>query len=162
MLLAAGALGGCAGVAAGRVELHPDCQFFFAEDSAGELDQLVDLVADEGPPEFADELQLIAQRSRRAQGRKAQQVKKADGLCIGYGNQRAAGEVDRELRSHLAIDGLLLEGFFLEKFFEGLEGLVAVGGPEQHQFFKRGGFVGRACGFGLEPLFGSVLAADDG
>jgi len=64
----------------------------------------------------------------------------------------------RELRSHLAIDGLLLEGFFLEKFFEGLEG-CCVGGQSSISSSAR-----RLCGraaFGFEPLFGSVLAADE-
>ena len=105
---------------------------------------------------------MIAQRFGGAHGRKAQQVEQADGFGIGYGNERAAGEVDRELCGYLAIDGLFFKGFFLEKLLEGLEGLVAVGGPEEHQLFKRGGLVGHAFGFGFEPLFGSVLAADDG
>ena len=77
------ALGGCAGVAAGRVELHPDGQFFFAQDFAGDQQiSLSRLVADQGLPELADERQVDRSASPASAGRRAQQIEQADGLGI--------------------------------------------------------------------------------
>ena len=124
-----------------RIELHPDGQFFLAQNLAGHQQESAPGVAEQRLPKLANERQLIAERAGRAQRRRAQQIEQAHRLGSGQRNQRARGEILRQLRGHLAVDGLFGQRPVFEQLLERLERLIAVGRPEQQQLFKRGGAV---------------------
>ena len=65
------------GVGIRGIELHPDGEFFFAEDFGGNLEEALEAVAEQRLPELANEGKLIAEGVRRADGRRAQQVEQA-------------------------------------------------------------------------------------
>ncbi len=94
--------------------------------------------------------------------RGAQKVEQVHRLCIGERNERPGGEVFRHALRYLAVDGFFSQSAVFEELLEGAEGLVAVGGPQQEQFFKGGGAVGHGAGLACQPLAGSFQAADDG
>ena len=90
-------------------------------------------------PELANQRQLLAQRTRRAHRRRAQQLQQVHRLGARKRNQRPRGKVLRQLLRHLAVNRLLGQRLLFEKLFEWLESLVAVGRPQQQQLFQRGG-----------------------
>ena len=98
----------------------------------------------------------------RADSGGPQQIEQADRPSVGDRNQRAGCEILRQLLRHLAIDGLLGQRAVFEQLFEGAEGFVAVGGPEEEEFFQGSGAVGRAIRLAGEPLTRSLPASDDG
>ena len=131
-LLAAAARGffrPVAGLLRGGVELHPNAEFLLAEHFSGDREELVEAGAEQRTPEAANERQLLAERGGRAAGRGAQQVKQADGALLWDGNEGAGGEVLAQVLRDLLVDCALGQVRLVKELAEGLEGLVAVGGP---------------------------------
>ena len=60
-------------------------------------------------------------------------------------NQGPGGEVLRQFLRYLPVDGLLCQRLVFKQLFELLERLVAIGRPQQQQFFERGGAVRAYC-----------------
>ena len=143
------------------IELHPDGEFFFAKDFAGDLEEALEAVAEQRLPELADEGELVAEGVGRADGGSAQQVEQVHRLGVGQRNERPGGKVFRHLLRYLAVDGFFGQGAVFEELLEGPEGLIAVGGPEQQQLFEGGCAMGHALGLAGEPLLRRFLAADD-
>jgi len=154
--------GGCAGPRGGGVELHPDGEFFFVEDFAGDLQKANERVAQQWLPQLPDQVQLFAKRFGGRVGGSPQQFHQVHGLGAGQRNQWSGGKVFRQLLRYLAVNGLLGKRLFAEQLFEGLKRLVAVGGPQQQQLFE-GRFAMRSPGCGtLQPLLRRLFAAYDG
>ena len=77
------ALGGFARLGGLGVELHPDGQLFFAKNFAGHEQKTLQAVAEQRLPEPADQVELFAERSGRADGGRAQQIEQAHRLGVG-------------------------------------------------------------------------------
>ena len=130
----------------GGIELHPDGEFFFAEDFSGDLEEALEAVANERLPKLADEGELVAQGVGAADGGGAQQVEEADCFRVGERYERPGREVLRHSLRDLAVDGLFGEGTVFKKLLKGAKGLVAVGCPQKEEFFEGSGAVGHAFG----------------
>jgi len=96
----------------------------------------------------------------RKRSRRLQKFEQAHPLRVGQRNKRTRGEILRHLRRDFAIDGLLGEGAVGKKFFERLERLVPICGPEQEQFFKRRSAMRQTVGCAGKPLRRCFLAPD--
>ncbi len=144
----------------GRIELHPDGQLFFAQNFGGDPQQPLQAVADKRLPELAYQGKLVAQRVGRAHRRRAQKVEQVHRLGVGQRDERPGSKILRHALGYLPVNGLFGQGAVFEQLLEGAESLVAVGGPQQQQFFQGGGAVGRAFGLSCQPLAGSFDAAN--
>jgi hypothetical protein len=152
-------LGGGARTACVGVELHPYRLFFFPENFAGNHQEAIHAVAQQRSPKTTDEGELFAERFRRAGRRSAKKIEQIHLSGAFHGHQRPGSEVLGQFFRDLAVHGLFGERFFFEEFFERLECLVAICGPQEEQFFESHGSMGHAFGCAAQPLPGRLLAA---
>ena len=142
-----------------RIELRPDGQLLLAQNLRCHQQKAVERVAEQRLPELANNLQLIAERPRRAQCRRAQQIEQAHRLCARQRNQRPRGEILGHLRRHLPVNGFLGQRPVLKQLLKRLERLIAIRRPKQQQLFKRRGAVRHSRRLAGQPLRRSLLAA---
>ena len=79
----------------GRVVHGPDGEVFLMKDLAGHQEEAFEALTDEGFPEAADQVELVAEGGGRGDCRFAQQVEQRDRAAFIERNQRAGGEVVR-------------------------------------------------------------------
>ena len=82
-------------------------------------------------------------------------------MASGSGISGRVAKYSGNLLRHLAVNRLLGQRLLLEKLFEWLEGLIAVGGPQQQQLFQRGGPVRNAIGLPASHCLRRFVAAHD-
>src|SRR5208282_6513419 len=96
-------------------------------------------VAKKGFPEPANQRNLRAQGPRSARRRRAQKVDQAYLALALERDQRTRREILGQFLRDLPVDGLLGKAFLFEQLVEGFEGFVAVGCPEEQEFFESDG-----------------------
>ena len=145
--------------AAVRIELHPDGQLFFVQNFAAHHQQTIQTVAQQRPPQFADQSQLLAQRSRGPLTGARSRSNRLMAFAPSTGISGRVAKYSGKLLRDLAVNGLLRKRLIFKQFLEWLKGLVAIGGPQKQQFFQRRRAVWYCSCFAAEPLVRSLLAA---
>lgn len=141
-----------------EVEPGGDGLGLFFEQADGEEDA-AELVAEEFGPVLLDELKLAFEGVGRGEHGGFEGGEQA--LCFGaYGG--AGLEVAVEAGGDAGVDGGTREGLVVEELFEGLEGGVDIGEPEEQELFHGCFAVGDGVGGGVEPLVDGELAPVDG